>query len=282
MSFLAIVGVDQPRIISASERYAWGVARTPGIGRSRHGPMFGTFSAPGGANMTAPVHARASAPSNWGRRGKVIGGLAVLSLVAVGLGTVPASAGHSEASLPGSNFEIDVDANLKVDDSAPSIDWASVTETRRTDAATGTNDDSYAGGAKEDDSCPGTTTGSIPNNKSDLLSFGAYVEPEAGGPGFLNLFWSRVNEPSGTTLMDFELNQSSTLCANGVNPVRTAGDLLIEYRIEQGGAIATLKVREWTGSAWGAAQDLSAVGAATGTINSTAIPLAESDGLGAL
>ena len=35
--------------------------------------------------------------------------------------------------------------------------------------------------------------------------------------------------------------------------VRTAGDLLIEYRIEQGGAVASIKVREWTGSAWGAA-----------------------------
>jgi hypothetical protein len=203
----------------------------------------------------------------------------VLSLVAVGLGTIPASASHPEASLPGSNFEIDVDANLKVDDSAPSIDWASVTETRRTDAATGTNDDSYAGGAKEDDACPGTTTGSIPNNKSDLLSFGAYVEPEVNGPGFLNLFWSRVNEPSGTTLMDFELNQSSTLCANGVNPVRTAGDLLIEYRIEQGGAVASIKVRTWSGSAWGLAVDLTAAALAAGTINSSPIPAADSDGL---
>jgi hypothetical protein len=207
-----------------------------------------------------------------------------LLLITVVLGLVlayvlPASASHPEASLAGSNFEIDVNANLKVDDPAPSIDWASVTEARKTDAATGTNDDSYAGGTKEDDACPGTTTGSIPNNKSDLLTFGAYVEPEANGPGFLNLFWTRVQEPSGTTLMDFELNHSSTLCANGVNPVRTAGDLLIEYRIEQGGALATLKVRTWTGSAWGPAQDLTAAGQAAGTINSTPIPVAESDGL---
>jgi hypothetical protein len=207
----------------------------------------------------------------------------VLLALAVALGltlayVIPASASHPEASLPGSNFEIDVNANLKVDDAAPSIDWASVSEARRNDAATGTNDDSYAGGTKEDDSCPGTTTGSIPNNKSDLLTFGAYVEPEAGGPGFLNLFWTRVQEPSGTTLMDFELNKSSTLCANGVNPVRTAGDLLIEYRIEQGGAVATIKVREWTGSAWGPAVDLTGTQAA-GTINATEIPVAESDGL---
>jgi hypothetical protein len=228
--------------------------------------------------MTTSAHAK---PKRYrlGRRQKWVGGLAITGLVTASLAMLPAFAGHPEASLAGSNFEIDVDANLKVDDSAPSIDWASVTETRRTDAATGTNDDSYAGGAKEDDACPGTTTGSIPNNKSDLLSFGAYVEPEANGPGFLNLFWSRVNEPSGTTLMDFELNQSSTLCANGVNPVRTAGDLLIEYRIEQGGAVASIKVRTWTGSAWGPAVDLTAAALAAGTINSSVIPVAESDGL---
>jgi hypothetical protein len=206
--------------------------------------------------------------------------LTALTIIAVGLAlALPATASHPEVSLPGSNFEIDLDANLKVDDPAPSIDWASVAESRKSDLATGSADDSYAGGAKEDDACPGTTTGSIPNNKSDLLTFGAYVEPEASGPGFLNLFWTRVQEPSGTTLMDFELNQSSTPCTNGVNPVRTVGDLLIEYRIEQGGATATLRIRTWSGSAWGAAMDLSAVGAATGTINSSPIPAGESDGL---
>ena len=212
-----------------------------------------------------------------GRRRTV--GIAVMAAVAVVAGTLasltPAGANHPEASLAGSNFEIDVNANLKVDDAAPSIDWASVADTRATDAPSGQNDNSYSGGAKEDDACPGTTTGSIPNNKSDLLTFGAYVEPEVGGPGFLNLFWTRVQEPSGTTLMDFELNQSSTPCGNGVNPVRTVGDLLIEYRIEQGGAVATLKVREWTGTAWGAAVDLTALvpQQAAGTINATPIPV---------
>ena len=76
-------------------------------------------------------------------------------------------------------------ANLKVDGAAPALDWASVTESRQGDLATGSNDDSYQGGSKEDDACPPTTTGSIPNNKSDLLTFGAYVEgarPTAGIP----------------------------------------------------------------------------------------------------
>jgi Prealbumin-like fold domain len=208
------------------------------------------------------------------RRRRPFAYLAALTVLVAGLVFV---VGATATSLPGSNFEIDVNANLKVDNLAPSIDWASVNENRQADLPTGQYDDSYQGGAKEDDACPGTTTGGIPNNKSDLLTFGAYVEPEVGGPGFLNLFWHRVNEPSGTTLMDFELNKSSTGCGNGVNPVRTPGDLLLEYSIDQGGAVATITAREWTGSEWGAKTPIP--GQALGTINSTAIPAAESDGL---
>ena len=63
--------------------------------------------------------------------------------------------------------------------------------------------------------------------------------------------------------------------------MRTAGDLLIEYRIEQGGAVANIKVRTWTGSAWGPATDLTAADLAAGTINSTPIPAGNADGLGA-
>ena len=55
-----------------------------------------------------------------------IGALTITALVAA-----PASASHPEVSLPGSDFEIDTNANLKVDDPAPSIDWASVTQVRK-------------------------------------------------------------------------------------------------------------------------------------------------------
>jgi hypothetical protein len=211
-------------------------------------------------------------------------GLALTLVLSV---AIPAFASHPEASLSGSNFEIDTDANLKLDDAAPSIDWASVTEARATDKVNGTGDNSYAGGVKEDTTCPGTTTDSIPPNKSDLLSFHVYREAGSGThPGFLNLAWSRVTDPTGTTLMDFEFNQSSTTCAGSPNKVRTAGDLLIEYTIDQGGSRADITKRTWTGSAWGAAQDVDAASAtcggqpcATGTINSSTIPAAESDGL---
>jgi hypothetical protein len=216
------------------------------------------------------------------------------ALIAIGVtillvsSVMQAYASHPEASLAGSNFEIDVDANLKQDDPAPSIDWASVTEIRATDKVNGTGDDSYAGGVKEDTVCPAATTDSIPPNKSDLLSFHVYREPGVGThPGFLNMAWSRVTEPTGTTLMDFEFNKSSTKCASGPNVVRTVGDLLIEYSIDQGGSRADITGRTWTGTAWGAPQDLDSSTAcgggpcATGTINSSPIPAGESDGLGA-
>lgn len=204
----------------------------------------------------------------------------VMALLAALVVVVPAFASHYQASLEGSDFEIDHDANLRVDSASPFQDWASVTEFRQADTPSGKDDNSYSGGAKEDDTCPTTSTGGIPPNKSDLLNFG--VHEEAGSPGFLHLFWHRVQEPSGTTLMDFELNQDRTGCGNGANVVRTPGDLLIEYRIDQGGANADIFMREWTGSAWGAEQQPSAVGLATGTINSSPIPAVEADGLGAI
>lgn len=211
------------------------------------------------------------------RRRLILG--AILALIAALAWTPVAFADHYQATLEGSNFQIDDDANLRVDpDPDATLDWANVAESRQGDEPTGQNDDSYSGGTKEDSICPDETTGSIPNNKSDLLSFGVYEE--AGDPGFLHLFWSRVNEPSGTTLMDFEFNQSETDCAQGPNKERTPGDLLLEYAIDQGGARAEIYLREWTGTAWGPANNIADAGLATGTINQTAIPDGESDGLG--
>ena len=83
-------------------------------------------------------------------------------------------------------------------------------------------------GAAEDTACPSVVDGSIPPNKSDLKTFGVYFEDSAQGR-YLHMFWHRVQEPSGTTNMDFEFNQSETISGNGVTPVRTAGDALIQY-----------------------------------------------------
>jgi Prealbumin-like fold domain len=211
------------------------------------------------------------------RRRKPIGfvtGLVALAAVLV------FAIGANTASLPGSNFEIDdppSGSNFTVDlPDPPSLDWNNVDNSSQPDRPTGQTDDSYKGGVKEDTSCPDEVTGSIPNNKSDLKTYLAYQETEADGPGFLNLGWIRVSDPSGTTLMDFELNHSSTPCANGPNVIRTPGDLLIEYAITQGGAVANITAREWSGSAWGPATPLP--GQAIGTINLVPIPANQTGG----
>jgi hypothetical protein len=223
-----------------------------------------------------------------------VGALAITALVGG-----PAFAGHGLVSLTGSNFEIDANANLKVDHAAPSIDWASVNEIRKADEPTGAADDSFGQGAKEDTEVPTVVDGSIPPNKSDLLNFGLYLEEAAAGD-FLHLFWHRVQEPSGTTNMDFEFNQSETTSGNNVTPVRTEGDLLIQYDLSQGGTNPQLFIAYWLTDTsfdgqtvstadcvasnsfpcWGLRDNLSAAGDATGSINTTAIPAGESDGLG--
>ena len=206
-------------------------------------------------------------------------------------------ASHPEVSLAGSNFEIDTDANLKVDDSSPSIDWASVAETRKADLASGSGDDSFGQGTKEDTAVPTVVDGSIPPNKSDLKNFGVYLETAASGK-FLHMFWHRVQDPTGTTNMDFEFNQSSTTSANGVTPTRTSGDLLIQYDLANGGTNPKLFLSRWIDGTegataadceasnrlpcWDSKVDLTAQGDATGSINASSIPTSEADGLGAI
>jgi hypothetical protein len=233
-----------------------------------------------------------------GRPRKRILLLASLATIATGLVFAIAA---STASLPGSNFEIEDStpatlpgANLKVDGTAPpALDWANVSETRKADLASGSGDNSFVQGTKEDTAVPVVETGSIPPNKSDLLNMGFYLE-ESATERNLNLFWHRVQEPNGTTNMDFEFNKSSTLSANGITPVRTAGDVLIQYDLSRGGTNPTLFASRWITGApntaadceasnalpcWNKKVDLTAAGIATGSINNVAIPVAESDGL---
>jgi hypothetical protein len=203
--------------------------------------------------------------------------------------------GATTASLPGSAFEIDgapTGANLRVD-VAGNLDWANVAEQRQADTPPGQNDNAFGQGAKEDTPVPTVVFGGIPPQKSDLTHFGVYLETNATGQRFLNVFWRRVQSPSGTTNMDFEFNQSSLISGNGVTHVRTAGDVLIQYDLVQGGTNPQLFLSRWvtTGAGslceqnnatpcWGTRVDLSAAGDAIGSINLQEIPAAESDGLG--
>ncbi len=171
------------------------------------------------------------------RRWHVLATLVAVLAVTIG------STGLVTANLTGSTFDA-ADGNLVVDGSE--TDWATPAPNLKTgiDTPTGQQDDSFGEGTSENDAVPSVGTGGIPNNKSDLTRF--YVANEkVSGKDFLYLAWERVQEPTGTTNMDFEFNQSSTLSSNGVTPVRTAGDLLIKYDLSQGGTTPTLGYHLW-------------------------------------
>ena len=219
---------------------------------------------------------------------------AVIFSTAIGLGGASALVwAHSDASLPLSDFEIDTDANLVVDHGG-ALDWGNVAEIRKADTPSGSNDDSFGQGSKEDTAVPSVTDGSIPPNKSDLFNFGVFQEGTTTS-GFLHLFWHRVQDPKGTTNMDFEFNQSQIASSNGVTPVRTAGDLLIIYELAKGGTVPELFMSTWldgteglaceasnTFPCWGVRMDLTSSGDATGSINTSSIAAADADGLGAM
>jgi hypothetical protein len=157
-------------------------------------------------------------------------------------------------ALGASTFDAE-DGNLVVDGNE--TDWANQSNLKfGEDKTTGQTDDSFGNGTKEDDDLPSVIDGSIPNNKSDLTRF--YVASEnAGDHDFLYLAWERVQDPTGTTNMDFEFNQSSVLSGNGVTPVRTAGDVLIKYDLSQGGTKPTFGLHRWL-TQGNAAQDCQA------------------------
>lgn len=239
--------------------------------------------------MNQSTHSRTRNEHGLARlRYAAMAGIGALVLMSA-FSSLSAYASHAEVSLTGSEFEIDTDANLVADDDAPSIDWGSVSEGRKQDSASGSGDESFGQGTKEDTALPKVVSGGIPPNKSDLKFFGVYQEGSTSD-GFLNLYWARVQDPSGTTNMDFEINQKRcdldadpTNCApNGITPLRTAGDLLVIYDLAGGASNPTLSLREWSGSAWGTAGDLTSSGDATGSINNTAILATAADGLGDL
>ena len=74
--------------------------------------------------------------------------------------------------LPGSNFEIETNANLVVNGPPDCIDWLAggsgtafrAGVVKKNDLPTGSSDDSFGQGTKEDDANPTIVNGSIPNN----------------------------------------------------------------------------------------------------------------------
>ena len=140
-----------------------------------------------------------------------------------------ALASHPEVTLPGSNFEIDTDANLKLDDPAPSEDWASVPQ------GSGPGQERRR---RTSPPAPATTRSARAPRKtrsraSSTARSRTTSRPEASEHISRSRRWRQVPQhlldprpgADGMTNMDFEFNKSEVLSANGVTPVRTAGDI---------------------------------------------------------
>jgi hypothetical protein len=176
----------------------------------------------------------------------------------------------SSANLSGSTFEGN-DGNLVLNGGT---DWINAPNRHiGTDLPTGTGDNSFGQGAKEDNVATTVVSGSIPNSKADLAQFYAGNE-QVGGNIFLYLGWTRANT-SGTTNFDFELNQAQQPDLTTAGPktlVRTNGDLLINY-LFQGQGTPQIAIRQWSGSAWSAPVDASAFSEAAINLAQVANPL---------
>ncbi|HEX2194643.1 MAG TPA: SpaA isopeptide-forming pilin-related protein [Candidatus Limnocylindria bacterium] len=155
-------------------------------------------------------------------------------------------------ALTPSTFNV-LDGNL-TDDGAET-DWCTPAPNLQTknDSASGSNDTSFSSNNnKEDSDVPTLSTGTIPNNKDDLLR--EYVASETiNGELFVYLAWIRADS-TGTSTIDFEFNQSDQVSSNGVTKVRTDGDLLVTFDFQanpgsQGGYEVELTLRTWDADA---------------------------------
>ncbi|TMC00456.1 MAG: hypothetical protein E6J40_02060, partial [Chloroflexi bacterium] len=250
--------------------------------------------------------------------------VAVIPAVPVAATGCPTANTLNASSVGGgqSNFEIDAaiadstklgahaGANLTLDGGSTCIDWSTKVAGLGTgtsadattgviikpDLPSGTGDDSFTQGTSENATDPVIATGSIPPNKSDLQDFGVYKETNSSGK-FLNLFWSRINSPSGTVDMDFELNKvacdgTAATCSNnapkGTNysiPLRSSGDKLVTYDLANGGTVPTISIYTWSGNStsgsWANGTVISGgLGEALGSINFSSIASKDSVGLG--
>ena len=180
--------------------------------------------------------------------------LLVLALAAVAIVVFVAAA---YGNLTGSKFEGN-DANLVVN-TAGNLDWDNAPNLSvGVDLPTGTTDNSFGNGSKEDNLNVTVGDGSIPNSKADLARF-AVAGETVGTNTFLYLAWSRENQ-NGTVNFDFEINaaeQPNLVTTGAKTLVRTTNDLLINYGFQGGGSTAALSLRKWTGTQWGAETPIS-------------------------
>ena len=193
------------------------------------------------------------------------------------------SVSSASANVGTSKFEGN-DGNTVVN-TAGNKDWngvgaeAAPNLTIQTDQQSGTTDNSFSGGSKEDDVDVAIGLGSIPQNKADLDKFGISSETLPNGNVMMYLAWSRVTL-TGTTNFDFEINKLAqpdmTLLPGQpdrtIHLNRSVGDLLINYDLPPGGSpIPVLSIRTWTAAGqWSAVTNLNS-GNSEGRINAASV-----------
>src|SRR5262245_49269441 len=189
---------------------------------------------------------------------------------------------NASATLSGAVFE-GGDGNIIEDPTAPgTVDWANLVASGGTlsvgvDQPTGSDDNSFTQGSKENEVDVQIGNGSIPNNKADIGQFavGSQVIQSGARAGNFQMYlaWIRNND-GGTTNFDFEINQAAQpdmsipvgsppnttkqvhLVRTGDGPGPLVDDLLISYDLQGGASTPTLTIQKWQGTQWGQLQTL--------------------------
>lgn len=179
------------------------------------------------------------------------------SLTHLGAGTaclalILGGAVAAQATLSGTTFEGN-DGNLI--HATGGTDWDNVSG-RNTgiDVPSGSSDNAFGQGTKEDNTAVTVVDGSIPPNKNDLTRFYEASEMGSNGHTYLYLGWERLVN-IGNANLDFEINHAGTpdFTASKTGPVtliRTAGDLLVNYDFA-GSGTPTLSINTWLTAAAG-------------------------------
>jgi hypothetical protein len=158
--------------------------------------------------------------------------------------------GTAFANLSGSTFEGN-DGNMVVNTSG-NTDWANVAGLNTgIDQPSGSSDNAFGQGTKEDVPAVTVVDGSIPPTKNDLTRFYEAFEQAANGHIYLYLGWERAVN-IGNANLDFEINQKTTASftapPGAITLNRTAGDLLVTYDFG-GSGTPTLGLNTWLVSA---------------------------------
>jgi hypothetical protein len=155
------------------------------------------------------------------------------------------------------------------------------------DAQATTSDSAFAGGTKQDNSCPRVITAKAPNKDDLKRVYFANKQDPVTGDIFLELAWVRItqNTTSPSAHVAFEFNQSDAPCGSQSDGLvqRTAGDMLIVYDFEGGATdTPTLRLSRWvtsgacevgsnTAPCWGPAVNLTQGGFAEGRVNTSTV-----------